>query len=147
MSADAPADALAARWAWVDVDLAALQHNVRVLAARSAPAEPWVVVKADAYGHGAVPVARAALDAGAVGLCVALAAEGVGLRAAGIDAPILVLSEQPAEQAPVLVAHGLTATVYTPAGVDAVAAAAGAGSPHPVHLKLDTGMQDRKSVG
>ena len=110
-----------------------------VLARRVAPAQPWVVVKADGYGHGAAPVALAALGAGATGLCVALAAEGVALRAAGIEAPILVLSEQPPELAPLLVAHGLAATVYTAAGVDALAGAAGR-APHPVHLKLDTGM-------
>ena len=131
-------EALAARWAWADIDLDAIAHNVRTLASLVAPAAPWVVVKADGYGHGAVPVARAAIGAGAAGLCVALAGEGVALREAGIDAPILVLSEQPA--APTLVAHGLFATVYTAAGIDALAAAASVASPHPVHLKIDTGM-------
>ena len=130
--------ALAARWAWADVDLDAIAHNVRVLGRAVAPAAPWVVVKADGYGHGAVPVALAALDAGAAGLCVALAGEGVALREAGIYAPILVLSEQPAAAS--LVAHGLFATVYTAAGIDALAAAASAAAPHAVHLKIDTGM-------
>lgn len=133
---------LAARWAWAEVDLGAIAHNVRTLAAIAAPAAPWVVVKADGYGHGAVPVARAALGAGADGLCVALVAEGVVLREAGIDAPVLVLSEQPPELAPALVHHGLAATVYSPGAVDALAAAAVAAgvADHPVHVKVDTGM-------
>lgn len=136
------ADALAARWAWADVDLGAVRHNVGVLRRRAAPAATWVVVKANGYGHGAVPVARAALAAGADGLCVALAAEGVALREAGIEAPVLVLSEQPPELAPAIVAHRLAATVYSVAGIDALAAAAHRAGVAgvPVHLKIDTGM-------
>jgi alanine racemase len=138
----AAADALAARWAWAEVDLGAVAHNVEVVRARAAPAEIWVVVKADGYGHGAMPVARAALGAGASGLCVALAAEGVTLREAGIAAPILVLSQQPAPLAATMVRHGLTPTVYDVDGIDAVADAAHEASVtgFPVHLKIDTGM-------
>ncbi len=134
--------ALSARWAWAEVDLDAVSHNVAVLRARSAPATTWVVVKADGYGHGAAPVARAALAAGASGLCVALVAEGVALREAGIGAPVLVLSEQPPELASMLVRRGLTPTVYSSAGVDALAAAADAAGAVGVgvHLKIDTGM-------
>ena len=73
------------RWAWAEIDLDAVAHNVGVLRAVVAPAGVWAVVKADGYGHGAIAVARAALAAGAGGLCVALAAEGVALREAGID--------------------------------------------------------------
>ena len=80
------------RWAWAEIDLGAVAHNIAVLRAAVAPAAVWAVVKADGYGHGAVAVGRAALEAGAEGLCVALVAEGVALREAGIDAPILVLS-------------------------------------------------------
>ena len=87
------------RWAWAEIDLDALAHNVGVLRRAVAPAAVWAVVKADAYGHGATAVAAAAVAAGCEGLCVALTAEGVALRAAGIEAPILVLSEQPAEHA------------------------------------------------
>ena len=131
------------RWAWVDVDLDAIRHNVDVLRSAVAPSEVWVVVKANAYGHGAVAVARAALDAGAGGLCVALVPEGVELRRAGIHAPILVLSEQPPEAAVALVANDLTPTVYTEGFVDALATAALAAgrSDLPVHVKVDTGMQ------
>jgi alanine racemase len=131
------------RWAWAEVDLAAIAHNVGVLRSRSAPSELWAVVKADGYGHGAVRVGRAALAAGAAGLCVALAQEGIELREAGITAPILVLSEQPADHAPAIVANDLTPTVYTPVGMRALADAVGtstAARPYSVHVKVDTGM-------
>jgi len=78
------------RWAWATVDLDAYAHNIAVLKRMVAPSGVWAVVKADAYGHGAVPVSHAAVAAGVDGLCVAITAEGVELRDAGIDAPILV---------------------------------------------------------
>lgn len=133
----------ALRWAWAEIDLDALEHNVRALRREVAPAGVWAVVKANGYGHGAVDVAIAALAAGAEGLCVALVEEGVVLREAGIDVPILVLSEQPADRAPELVRHRLTPTVYSAAGIDAVGAAAAAAAVDRlgVHLKVDTGMQ------
>ena len=132
----------AGRWAWAEVDLAAIEHNVRQVRAAAAPAAVWAVVKADGYGHGAVRAAGAALRAGAAGLCVALVDEGIELRRAGLAAPVLVLSEQPVERLADLVGSGLAPTVYTSAGVDAVAAAArSAGVQVGVHLKVDTGMQ------
>ena len=129
------------RLSWAEVDLGAIRHNVRVLVERSAPAAVCAVVKADAYGHGAAPVAAAAVDAGASWLAVAMVEEGVALRAAGIDAPVLVLSEPPVPALATMVAAGLTPTVYTTAGVAAVAAAVPAGHrPVGVHLKVDSGM-------
>jgi alanine racemase len=131
------------RWAWVEVDLDAVGHNVAHLVATVAPSALWAVVKAGGYGHGAVDVARAALEAGAQGLCVALVGEGVELREAGIDAPILVLSEQPVAAVDDIVRFRLMATVYTVPFIDALAAAAldrGVDGV-PVHLKIDTGMQ------
>lgn len=127
---------------WVEVDLGAIRENVAELGRISAPARLLAVVKADGYGHGAVPVARAALDAGAWGLGVALVEEGAALRAAGIDAPVLVLSEPPPAAASTVVREGLTPAVYTTGGIDALAkAVADAGSePLGVHLKVDTGM-------
>lgn len=136
------ADVAASRWAWAEIDVDALRHNVRSLAAAVSPSEVRAVVKADGYGHGAVTAARAALDAGATGLCVALVHEGVELRSAGIDAPILVLTEQPPEQLDALVAAGLEATAYRIEYVERLAAAAArADGVVPVHVKIDSGMQ------
>ena len=129
------------RRAWADVDLDAIRHNAAVLASLASPAALCVVVKADAYGHGMVPVARAALDAGATWLAVAVVEEGAALRQAGIAAPILLLSEPPPEAMAAAVAARLTPTVYTPRGVEAAAEAAERGrAPVSVHLKVDTGM-------
>ena len=127
---------------WAEIDLDAVRANVRTLAGVASPAALMAVVKADGYGHGAVPVARAALDAGAQWLGVALVEEGAELRAAGIDAPVLVLSEPPPPAAPAVVALGLTPVAYTRPGIDALAkAVADSGAdPLPVHLKVDTGM-------
>src|SRR3954447_321057 len=126
---------------WAEVDLEAVAHNVGVLRRAAAPSEVWAVGKADGYGHGAVPMARAALAAGAAGCCVALVEEGAALRAAGVRAAILVLSEPPAEAAGDVVRLQLTPVVYTPPGIEALAAAAHrAAATVPVHLKLDTGM-------
>jgi len=134
------------RAVWCEVDLDAVRHNVRALCDIASPARVLAVVKANGYGHGAVPVARAALDAGASWLGVARVEEGVQLREAGIDAPVLLLSEAPAGAADTVLAHGLTPVVYTESGIDAVAKAVATapgrdpGSPLAVHLKVDTGM-------
>jgi alanine racemase len=127
---------------WGEVDLGAVRANTRRLASLADPAALLAVVKADGYGHGAVPVARAALEAGASWLGVALVEEGTALRAAGIEAPILVLSEPPAGSASVVVEAGLTPVVYTEPGIEALAKAVAdrAADPLPVHLKVDTGM-------
>jgi alanine racemase len=128
---------------WAEVDVEAVRSNVRALRALVAPAAVCAVVKADGYGHGAVAVSRAAVEAGAACLAVALVEEGVQLREAGIDAPILVLSEPVPAAAETVVAHRLTPVVYTATGIDALAKAAltlGARDPVAVHLKVDTGM-------
>jgi alanine racemase len=126
---------------WVDVDLGAVAHNVRVLRRTVEPAGVLAVVKADGYGHGAVPVAGAAIDAGAVALGVAIVAEGVELRDAGIESRVLVLSEPRADELAECVAFGLEPAVYTTDGVAAVAkAAADHGRVTTVHVKVDTGM-------
>jgi alanine racemase len=121
------------------IDLEAVRHNVRSL--RPAEAEVMAVVKANGYGHGAVPVAGAALEAGATWLGVALVEEGLELRAAGVDAPVLVLTEFPPGSERDALAAGLTPAVYTERGLAALAAAAsGAARRVGVHVKLDTGM-------
>lgn len=124
---------------WAEVDLAAIRHNAEVLCDHAAPARVMAVVKADGYGHGAVPVARAALQGGAEWLAVALVEEGEDLRAAGIEAPILLLSEPPSAAAGAVLAAGLTPTVYSHDFVQALIAAAD--RPVEVHLKIDTGMR------
>jgi alanine racemase len=128
---------------WSEVDLDAIRANVAALRALAAPAALLAVVKANGYGHGAVPVARAALAAGATWLGVARVEEGEQLREAGIDAPIMLLSEPSPRVAERVVAAELTPVVYTEAGIDALAkAVADSGRPAPldVHLKVDTGM-------
>lgn len=128
---------------WAEIDLGAVRHNVAVLAGLAAPAHVCAVVKAGAYGHGAVPVGRAAIKGGATWLAVAMVEEGAELRAAGVDAPILLLAEPTAAAIPEAFALGLTPTIYTPGGLAAAEAAAAGGSqasPWPVHVKVDTGM-------
>jgi alanine racemase len=127
------------RPAWAEVDLAAIRHNASALRDLAAPAALCAVVKADGYGHGAEAVARAALEGGATWLAVALVEEGIALREAGIDAPVLMLSEPPVEALADVVRHRLTPTLYTAKGVEAAAGAAGAGQ-LAVHVKVDTGM-------
>jgi alanine racemase len=129
------------RWGWAEVHTGLIQHNVAIIAERVAPARVWAVVKANAYGHGAVPAAQAALQAGAQGLCVAIVDEGVALRRAGATCPILVLSEQPPEMNDFMVGYELTPTVSTTRGAATLAAAASAaGKKVSVHIKIDTGM-------
>ena len=130
------------RPSWIEVDLDAVMRNAGIIAAEVAPALLCAVVKADAYGHGDVPVARAALDGGAAWLAVALVEEGELLREAGIVAPILLLSEPATDDAPTLIRLGLTPTVYTARFLEAVAVAAASANDGPcsIHIKVDTGM-------
>ena len=129
------------RWAWAEINLSALAHNVRVLATESAPSEVWAVVKANAYGHGALQCATTAIESGASGLCVALADEAIALRQAGVSAPILVMSEQPADQHEDMIKYGLIATLYNRATIEYYAnVAARLGVVGAVHIKVDTGM-------
>lgn len=126
------------RPSWIEVDLDAITHNVAGIRRAVAPAVVCAVVKADAYGHGDVPVADAALRGGAEWLAVALVEEAVRLREAGIDAPILLLSEPDPSDAAQVVAWDLRPTVYRRGFARALGDAASA--PHPVHVKVDTGM-------
>jgi len=121
---------------WVDVDLGAIRDNARIL--KPETAELMAVVKANGYGHGDVEVARAAIDAGASWAAVALVEEGLKLRGAGIEAPILVLSELPDGSEAVALAHRLTPTLYSDAGLERLSVAARGSVP--VHVKIDTGM-------
>ena len=128
--------------AWADIDLDAIGANIRELRRLVGPAEVCAVVKADGYGHGAVEVGRAAVDAGAAWLAVAHVAEGVALRGAGISAPVLVLSEPDHGEMAALAGADLAVTLYTHAGIEAASAAARrAGTTVLAHLKVDTGMR------
>jgi alanine racemase len=125
------------RRSWIEVDLEAIRRNAAALVEFCAPAELCAVVKADGYGHGAVPVAKAAIEGGASWLAVAVVEEGLELRAAGIDSPILVLSDAPRDALGEAVAADLALTVSSAASVEALATL---GSKAAVHLKVDTGM-------
>lgn len=122
----------------MEVDLGAVRGNAASLTAAFAPAALCAVVKADGYGHGDVPAARAALEGGAAWLAVALASEGARLREAGIEAPILLLSEPQPADAKEVVRWRLSPTVYRTAFLEALEQVAPAG--FPVQVKVDTGM-------
>lgn len=126
------------RPSWVAIDVGAIEANTRELAGLVAPSRVCAVVKADAYGHGDVPVAEAALRGGASLLAVALVEEGVRLREAGIEAPIMLLSEPAGADAREVVAWDLVPTVYRPEFCEALEQTAQ--QPIEVHIKVDTGM-------
>jgi alanine racemase len=139
-----PADVAVLRPTVVEVDTGALAHNLRAVRRLLSDAvRVLAVVKADAYGHGAVPCARAFVEAGADWLGVALVEEGVELRRAGLLTPICVLSGMAGiDDARVLVAHRLTPLLSRPDHLAAMGAAVRAAglSRYAVHLKVDTGM-------
>ncbi|MDR2178032.1 MAG: alanine racemase [Treponema sp.] len=117
------------------------RENIRAVAGLTGKRKICVPVKADAYGHGALPLARAALEAGADFLAVALVQEGEELRRGGIQAPILLFSQCSDEELGDLAEHNLSPFVSGPDYIDALAQAArAAGKELQVHLKVDTGM-------
>lgn len=125
----------------VRVDLDAVSHNVATLRRAAGPAEVMAVVKADAYGHGLVPCASAALAGGATWLGVAQAVEALQLRAAGLRAPVLCWLWTPGADLAPLVSADVDVSVSAPwALASAVAAAGAAGRTARVHLKVDTGL-------
>jgi alanine racemase len=132
--------------AWVEVDVAAIAHNVSQLTNRLAPqTELMSVVKADAYGHGAVTIAKTVLQAGATWLGVATIPEGIELRKAGLTAPILIMgaTNQP-DQVEALLRWHLQPTLCTPKQAlvfnEVVRNISGDRETLPVHIKIDTGM-------
>ena len=107
-----------------EIDLAAIRYNVGVMKSHIAGGAKFLaVVKADAYGHGAVPVAKAALEAGADMLAVAIPEEGIELRNAGIAAPILVLGGIEESAAEAVVQYNLTQVVFDESRIRALAQA------------------------
>ncbi|MDQ3880536.1 MAG: alanine racemase, partial [Chloroflexota bacterium] len=142
MNPETAAGARTSHRAWVEIDHAAIADNVAALRGLGRPGQQVIgVVKANAYGHGDAETARTLVAAGVERLAVATVDEGIGLRDAGIESPVVVLFEMSDAEAPRAVAAGLEATVFTARGVVAIArAAASAGSRGRVHLKIDTGL-------
>ncbi len=126
---------------WVEVDLDALARNIRAVLARRPDLDLIGVIKADAYGHGAVPVARTLEAAGAAMLGVGDSREALELIHAGIRLPLLILGAIIDGEAPAVVAHGIRTTIHSfDRAASLEAEAARQGRVHPVHLKVDTGM-------
>ncbi len=127
---------------WAEIDLAAIRHNYRIFRQHIDPAtKVFAVIKADAYGHGAVETARALLNENAPQFCVARVEEAVQLRDAGIDVPILVLAPAFRPQALIAAKYACSVVVCDASHITAVAEAqTRTGIKVPVHLKLDVGM-------
>ncbi len=129
------------RPSWVEVNLGAIEHNARRLAQIAGDAELMAMVKANAYGHGAVEVSRAALRGGAKWLGVYAIGEGVELRHAGITAPLLVVGPTQPGWARAGVEHDLTLTIFSMDAARAISDAARELNVRArVHVKVDTGM-------
>lgn len=126
---------------WVEISLDALQHNLRAFR-RLIPAniEIMAVVKADAYGHGAIEVAKEVMENGATYLAVAFLDEALELRRAGILAPILVLGYTSEQGLPLAIEYNITLNVYQLHILHALAALSSEERPVKIHIKLDSGM-------
>jgi alanine racemase len=127
---------------WAEIDLDAIAHNVRQLRHITDPkARLMAVVKADAYGHGVTQVSRRVLESGADVLAVARLHEGIELRRAGFDVPVLIFGYTPPSLAAGIIKYDLTQTVWSYQTAQALSAAAVASNRSiKIHLKIDTGM-------
>ena len=125
-----------------EIHLEALRHNVRAIRSLlKSEVKMMAVVKADAYGHGALPCTRAVLEAGADCLGVGIVAEGIELRESGVRAPIQVLTGHFPDEIDDLIQHDLTATIWNPSmAKDLADRAAHFGKQVGVQVKVDTGM-------
>lgn len=127
--------------AWAEIDLAAFRHNLRETRELAGRAEVWPVLKANAYGHGAVPLARACESAGVGRIGVGDSGEALQLREAGIGTPLLVLGTVIEAEVPHLLDHGIEVGVHSESRVRKLGALARMrGRRLGVHLKIDTGM-------
>lgn len=125
---------------WVDVDLGAIKNNVRYFLNRSG-VQVMAIVKANAYGHGAVQIAQAALEAGATWCGVARVNEALELRQAGLDCPILILGYTPETRYEEMAAHRVSMTVWKHSQLENISAAASRiFQKASVHVNVDTGM-------
>lgn len=126
---------------WAEISLGSLEHNYRALRTCAPDSRFLATVKANGYGHGAVPVAKRMVELGADYLAVACLDEATQLRKAGITAPVLILGYTQPELADEVVALDVTQAVFTPDLARALSEAAGAaGKRAKIHLKVDTGM-------
>ena len=132
----------ATRWSWAEIDTGALRRNTRAFKSLvGARQRLCCVVKADAYGHGAVPCAKIMHAAGADMFAVATVNEGIALREGGIKLPILLLSEPPAKAADTLLQHDIMPSVYTPEFALAYGErAVELGRVGKYHMAIETGM-------
>ena len=130
------------RPAWLEINLSAIADNVSHLKSELGPQREIIaVVKADGYGHGAIPVSRAALNAGAKMLAVALLEEAVELHEAGMNTEVLILSAIPRSAAPTVVECGFHMPLTDLSSAEALSGAAQSQQrPANVHIKVDTGM-------
>jgi len=130
------------RPAWTEIDLGKLRRNLQLVRADLSPhVRLMAVVKDEAYGHGALDVARVAVEEGAWGFGLSTLEEAMALRDAGITAPLLLLGERQPGELEWCVAHDLTVCVNEPHNVRALAKlATDFGKRVPVHLKIHTGM-------
>ena len=121
---------------WAEIDLSAIRHNVQSLKRRALNSRLMAVVKADAYGHGALPVSRAAIEAGADFLAVVTVEEALELRRGDVEVPILVFTDLTPDRLPLAKQHRLMVTAHSIASARRI-------STHPglkAHLKVNTGM-------
>lgn len=124
---------------WAEINLGALKHNLGI--AKATGKKVMCVIKADAYGHGAVACGRFLEENGADAFAVACLSEALELRRAGIELPILILGYTPAQYADSLAAYAITQTVVDEqSAIEMNNAAKQAGVTVEVHIKLDTGM-------
>ena len=130
------------RWAWLEIDLNAIRNNARVCKNQiGRNCRLCAVVKADAYGHGAVRVAKTALNSGAEYLAVATVQEGIELREALINAPVLLLCEPPKTAIPLLLGYKIMPSIYSPDfAIEYAETARAYGVSAPYHLAINTGM-------
>jgi alanine racemase len=129
------------RTAWLEIDLPAIASNLSVIRSLSGGQAVMPVVKAEAYGHGMVPVARTLVAAGADGLCVATLDEALTLRAAGVDSEILVLYPVPPDGVPEASRRGITVAAGSTDALEAIkAAVAAAPNGLAVELEIETGL-------
>lgn len=135
---DAPTEGLSA---WADIDLSAIADNVAELGRRAGDAEVMAVIKGDAYGHGLVPVASAAVAGGATYLAVAQLTEAIAAREAGVTAPILTWLFPPGADLAAAIRADLTLSAGAPWALAEITAAARAtGTTARIHIKADTGL-------